>query len=391
MVDLDERLPVAGARAPRPLRTPAASARRFAVVEPAALTRLLPEWAALANRSAADNPFFHPDFAVPAIAHLNRHVAIAAVGGGDGQLAAVAPFTRARLGRIAPAARLWSHKYGPLGTPLIGDGDVAGAVAALIEGLAPAASGTSLVVPDLPLDEPVATALIATALQQNRPVNVVGRHLRAVLDRPPGGAVDLRAALPVRRRKEVGRQLRRLADLGTVTIESETDPEGILPALEDFLALENAGWKGRAGTALIASRATAAFVRSAVASRAASGAARIDALALDGRPIAMLVSFIAGATAFTWKIAYDETCARFSPGAQLMLEAAPRIFAETSVTRIDSCADADHPMIDRLWPGRMVVGTLIVGPPGGSLVHSAGLTLAKAEAMARAGLHRLRR
>jgi len=391
MVDLGERLPDVRTRAVSPVRLSVASTRPFAIVEPAAMARLLPDWAALANRSAVDNPFFHPDFAVPAMAQFGRQVAVASVSGQDGRLAAVAPFTRARLGRLAPAARLWSHKYGPLGTPLIAGGEVAGAVAALIDGLAPAASGASLVVPDLPLDEPAAAAILAEAQKQRRPVAVIDRHERAVLDRRQVGGFDLRAALPVRRRKEFARQFRRLADCGTVTLESATDRDHIRPSLEAFLTLESAGWKGRAGTALASSPATAAFVRSAVASRAASGGARIDMLALDGRPVAMLVSVIAGATAFTWKIAYDETFARFSPGAQLMLEAAPRIFAETSVSRIDSCADAGHPMIDRLWPGRMVVGTLVIGPPGGGLVYRAGVAAAKAEAMARASLKRLRR
>jgi hypothetical protein len=48
-------------------------------------------------------------------------------------------------------------------------------------------------------------------------------------------------------------------------------------------------------------------------------------------------------------------------------------------------------MIDRLWPGRMVVGTLVIGPPGGGLVYRAGVAAAKAEAAARASLKRLRR
>jgi hypothetical protein len=48
-------------------------------------------------------------------------------------------------------------------------------------------------------------------------------------------------------------------------------------------------------------------------------------------------------------------------------------------------------MIDRLWPGRIAVGTLVVGPPGGGLLHRAGVAAAKAEAMARASLKRLRR
>jgi CelD/BcsL family acetyltransferase involved in cellulose biosynthesis len=391
MVDIDERPPVVRSRAARVGRGPETPGTTFAVADSASMGRLLPEWAALADVSTSDNPFFHPGFAVPAMAHLDRAVAIATVRRRDGQLVAAAPFTRERLGRIVPAVRLWSHKYAPLGTPLVADGDVAGVAAALIGGLAPADSGRSVVVPDVPLDDSVVLTLIEAARNRDRPVDVVGRHLRVVLDRPEDGVLDLHAALPTRRRKEIQRQFRRLADLGDVTVETATAPEAIRPAFETFLALENAGWKGRAGTALAASPATAAFVRSAVASRAAASAVRIDSLARDRRPVAMLVTFIAGATAFTWKIAYDEAFARFSPGAHLMLEVAPRIFAETAVRRIDSLADTGHPMIDRLWPGRMSVGTLVIGPPGGSLLHRAGLVAARLEAAARVNVKRLRR
>ena len=390
IVGLGVRLPAAGARAPLATRA-GAPLPRYAVVAPSGLASLRPHWAALADRAVGDNAFFHPDFALAAMAHLGRDVAVAAVAAGDGRLLAAVPFTRARLGRVAPAVRVWSHKYGPLGTPLVDAADPVAAAAALIDGLAPAGSGVAVVIPDLPLDGPVAAALVAAAQRQERPVDILGPRLRAILDRPPGGGVDLRATLPARRRKELGRQFRRLADLGTVTVESATDPRQILPALDEFMTLEAAGWKGRGGTALISSPESAAFVRAAVADRAASGAARIDWIAVGGRPVAMLVSFMSGATAFTWKVAYDETFARFSPGAQLMLEAAARIFAETAVERIDSCADANHPMIDRLWAGRMTVGTMVIGPPDGSLMHRAGLVLANAEAVARAGLKRLRR
>lgn len=389
-VGLGVRLPASGARAPLATRVEAPRPR-YAVVGSSGLASLRPRWAALADRAVGDNAFFHPDFTLAAMAHFGRDVAVATVAAGDGRLLAAVPFTRTRLGRVAPAVRVWSHKYGPLGTPLVEAGDAPAAVAVLIDGLAPAGSGAAVVIPDLPLDQPVAAALVAAARRQNRPVDILGRRHRAILDRPPGGGIDLRATLPARRRKELSRQFRRLADLGTVTVESATDPLRILPALDEFMMLEAAGWKGRGGTALISSPESAAFARAALADRAASGAARIDWIAVGGRPVAMLVSFVSGATAFTWKIAYDETFARFSPGAQLMLEAAARIFAETAVERIDSCADANHPMIDRLWAGRMTVGTLVIGPPGGSLIHRAGLVLANAESVARAGLRRLRR
>ena len=142
--------------------------------------------------------------------------------------------------------------------------------------------------------------------------------------------------------------------------------------------------------ALISSAATREFAREVVSNRADAGAARIDSIDLGGHPIAMVVSFAAGETAWTWKIAYDETFARFSPGAQLMLEAAKAIFSDPTIGHIDSCAAADHPMIDHLWSGRLAIGSLVIGPPGGSAVHRVGLAAARAELAARAAVRRLR-
>jgi hypothetical protein len=104
----------------------------------------------------------------------------------------------------------------------------------------------------------------------------------------------------------------------------------------------------------------------------------------------MLVTLLAGRTAYSWKIAYDETFARFSPGVQLMLEAGRALLADRVVTRIDSCAVADHPMVDHVWKDRLAIGTMIIGPRGGGMIHGAGVTAAKAELSARGLVRRLK-
>jgi CelD/BcsL family acetyltransferase involved in cellulose biosynthesis len=219
---------------------------------------------------------------------------------------------------------------------------------------------------------------------------VLDGHVRAAIDRSISGADDPRALLPVRRRKEFARQMRRLAEVGEVTINAAVEPREVRDRLEAFMLLEAAGWKGKRGSALISTAATRDFARAAVASRADAGAARIDSIDLGGEPIAMVVSFAAGGTAWTWKIAYDETYARFSPGVQLMLETTKAIFSDPTLERIDSCASANHPMVDHLWPGRLAIGSLVIGPPGGSAVHRIGLAAARAELAARAAVRRLR-
>ena len=361
----------------------------FATVPSDAAPDLASEWAGLAARSAGDNVFFHPDFAIPAMQHLARGGVSLATVAQAGVLVAVAPFTRTRLGGIAPAVRLWSHPYAPLAQPLIAAGSVDDAVAALVEGLAPRGAGVSLIVPDLPLDGPIARALLRFAVAGGRPTVVRNMHVRAMLDRPGEGAIDLRSLLPTRRRKEYARQMRRLGEAGRVTIETAVDADEVRARFEEFSAVEAAGWKGRRATALASSPAITEFARAAVSNRADAGAARIHSIRIDGRPIAALVTFLSGTTAYTWKIAYDEAYARFSPGAQLMMEAARSLFSEPSVLRIDSCATADHPMIDRLWPGRLAIGSVVIGPAGTGTVHRLGLAAATIGAAVRDRARRL--
>nr|WP_286198712.1 GNAT family N-acetyltransferase [Mesorhizobium sp. BR1-1-16] len=244
-----------------------------------------------------------------------------------------------------------------------------------------------LIFPDLPLDGVAAQALRRHAESSGRPVRVFGTHHRAVL-RPALLAGGVRAALSAKTRKELGRQLRRLGDLGPLAFSATTGGPDLQPMLEAFLALEQSGWKGARGTALAMKSEALAFVR-AVASAAEPGEMRIDSLAVGDRPAAMLASFRSGGTLVTWKIAHDESLGRFSPGVQVMLEASGAFAADPSLRLVDSLASADHPMIDRLWPDRQAIGTLTIGPRGGGAAFALGVLLAETELRARSELRAL--
>ena len=361
------------------------------IVAAGELDSIAVEWAMLAGRAASANPFFHPEFAIPAIRHLGGgHVAVALVRSpSSGALAGLAPFTRTRLGRIAPAIRLWTHKYAPFGEPLVDANDIDGTLERLVGGLAPEESGTSLIMPEMATQGRVADAIRAIAFRSGRPLGLLGEHHRAMLMRGASPA-DLRIGLSRGKRKELGRQLRRLGEAGPVSFTSDVEPDCVRARLEEFLALEQAGWKGRRGTALASSAVTTALTREALFDLAEAGKARIDSLRVGAHPVAILVSLIGGFAAYTWKIAYDEAYAQFSPGVQLMLEAPGHLFSDRQVTLIDSCATADHPMIDRLWPERRGIATFVLGPPGGSTLHAIGLAAARAELAARANVRQLR-
>lgn len=132
------------------------------------------------------------------------------------------------------------------------------------------------------------------------------------------------------------------------------------PGLPIFLRSRRAG--GRAGPAprRSANDAIRHFVERAVAGLAGEGKARIDRLRIGERTIAATVTLRSGATAWTWKIAYDEAFARFSPGVQLMMDLTDSLLSDQSVARADSCATADHPMIDHLWRERLALADHLV-------------------------------
>lgn len=346
---------------------------------------IIAEWRELAQRGADDNVFAHPGMLLPAVDHLDPGIRIATVRNPDGRLIALAPVDAVRLGRVAPAVRLWVHDFAALGTPLIDAGEMAAGAAAIVDRLP---GDGSLIVPALPLDGRVAAALIEAARTAGRPTAIVGAHRRAVLRR--GDGPDLRAAMPSRRRGGLARQMRRLERTGPVMIEATAEPDRVRARFEEFLALEVRGWKGRSGTALASSVATAAFARDVVFNRSERGTVRIASIRVGERPVAIAVSFVAGATAYAWRIAHDEDFAKASPGAQLLIDLPETLFFDPAVEIIDSCSPAGDRFAASLWPDRMAVGTLVIGPPGGGLIYNAGLAAFRAEIEARAAARRLR-
>jgi CelD/BcsL family acetyltransferase involved in cellulose biosynthesis len=171
-----------------------------------------------------------------------------------------------------------------------------------------------------------------------------------------------------KRRKELRRQRTVLArELGAEP--STSDRAGEAAAVERFLALEDAGWKGRAGTSLISAGADG-FFRQVCANFAATGRLQLLALDAGGRTVAMKCNLVAGDGLFCFKIAHDPALARSSPGVQLELDNLQHFQDHAELAWMDSCADPANQMINRIWPDRRRLCTLLV--PGGGLIGRAG-------------------
>jgi CelD/BcsL family acetyltransferase involved in cellulose biosynthesis len=189
------------------------------------------------------------------------------------------------------------------------------------------------------------------------------RHAAARLLRlrPTGARSDyLERTIGGKKRKELRRQRKRLADEGIVTRSATRDPAAIGQALSDFLKLEAGGWKGRAGTAASADRNVRDFMATAIAALAAEGKASIESLSVGSQPIASTIVLRSGANAWCWKIAYDERFAKASPGVQLVADLTQMLLDDATFAHADSCATADHPMIDHIWRERLPLADRLI-------------------------------
>ena len=183
---------------------------------------------------------------------------------------------------------------------------------------------------------------------------------RAGLDAHRDPDAVLGDALSAKKLKELRRQRHRLEDTGAVSFAVASSPDRVGPALEAFLALEAAGWKGARGTALVQHPGDAAFIREAAPALAARGQFEIVSLIRNGDTLAAGLILRDGGRAFFFKIAMDETQARTSPGVQLTLDLTKHFCADPAVAFADSTADGEHPMIDHIWRERIEIADVFV-------------------------------
>lgn len=241
-----------------------------------------------------------------------------------------------------------------------------------------------LKLPLLPLQGSVFAALEAALAATGGTMTSFERWQRPMLVPEPGDDAEryLRRAFGQGYKKRM-QQHRQLEKAGALAYQRHRGADAIT-ALEEFLTLEAAGWKGRGGTALAGLPDDSAYIRRIVGNFAAVDAISIDLLRLDGIPIAGgLLLDLAGQSHFL-KIAYDEGKARFSPGRALAIEMLRADFAVGRPFRLDSGAGDRVDPSAYPWGERQEMASTVVALAGNSAA------LPKLAAAARLRLRRWR-
>jgi CelD/BcsL family acetyltransferase involved in cellulose biosynthesis len=338
-------------------------------------------WDALALLAAEPNPFFESWYLLPALAAFDPHGNVRLLRFEvDGQFAGLLPIVRPRryYGWPVPHLANWLHANCFLGVPLV----AAGLERAFWKALLAWADDNArlalfLHLSHITLSGPLHAALTDVLAEQGRSAALVHREDRALLASDEAPEAYFGAALSGKKRKELRRQFTRLSELGEARFERTSDLAGLDHWIEQFLALESVGWKGIEGSALATREETTHLFRESLRGAARRGRLERLSLSLDDQPIAMLATFLTPPGAFSFKTAFDERYARYSPGVLLQRENLA-ILGRADIDWTDSCAAAGHPMIDHIWRERRPVGRLSIAI-GGGLRRAAFARLAAAE------------
>lgn len=345
-------------------------------------------WDDLAAHAAEPNIFSESWFLRPALEQFDAmdKVRLFTLWDGD-QLCGLMPLaTLPRYGRWPiPHVQNWLHHNAFLGSPLVRKGYADCFWRELLAGLdTDPGQGLFFHINGLTIGGEVTHALEVICDAQRRRCALVQQTDRALLEHGLTPAAYYEQAVRSKKRKELRRQKNRLAEEGALTFTRDDSSTGLAEWTEEFLALEKRGWKGRNGSALASFPETRALFSEVLAGAAALGKVERLDLRLEGRPLAMLVNFHSPPGSFSFKTAFDEDFARYSPGVLLQIENLA-LLDRADIEWCDSCAAQGHPMIDSIWTGRRSIGrySIAIGGAGRRTIFGAFLKAELARSAAR--------
>ena len=328
------------------------------------------QWRALSERATEPNGYYLPEWELAVQASARGRVGASALCAWNdaGDLTGLMPvISMWRAYRIPLPVWVSADPYGSLCTPLIDRDRVEEAAANLLDN-ARRSGAHALMLRDMSLDGAAMKIFTEVLRRDGITPRVLQSHVRATLDATLDADELLRDALGPKKLKELRRQRNRLAEVGEVHFDVARTPGDVTAAVEVFLNLEASGWKAKRGTALVQHDGDAAFIRRATSALAASGQCEIVSLRAGETPVAAAIVLRHQDRAFYFKLGVDERFSKFSPGVQLTLDLTRHLCTDPTIALVDSTANADHPMINPFWRGRLAIGDVLIPLRRGDVV-----------------------
>lgn len=352
-------------------RAPSAGATHVvAITDVRELATQQAAWTDLVGNAIEPNAFYEPWSLIPLLKAFGDgdwtvlFVHDDAEANEQAALLGVIPLQKSRLRLLPwPIWSLWENPYCFHCVPLLRQGAAARALAAVGQWINRSTDTVPLldwhhVTADGPLREAIGTMIDEngwTATSRDT-------YGRALLARCQDSETYQQEKLSRHQRHELRRQRRRLAELGPLEARVCQPDENVETWIEDFLALEAAGWKGRDGTAISSNPADREWFTRSMRAGFAEGRVGFLGLFLNDRPVALKCNFLCPPGSYAFKIAFDESYPKFSPGVLLEIDNIDWFHAQANLEWMDSCAARDHSMINRIWGNRRQIERLLIAP-----------------------------
>jgi len=332
-------------------------------------------WTRLSEQGTDPNVYYAPWFFLPAAKNLSKKPdwqillvwRIERTLGNVPVLCGFFPFVQQYRRQTGRVWSLWAHDYCFLSNPLIEDGREADVWESVLKYARQAEPRVSAI--DCPLlsgEGLIHQGLLKTVRNNLSTTYQADHYLRATTPYLSDTEELLKQSVAGHHLREFKRLRRKLEGEGQLEYRSLTTTKGVDLWIDWFLELEAAGWKAQAGTAIRQKEADSRFFQEMVRAGLEQERLVMEGLFLNGKPIAMKVNLLAPPAAFAFKIAFDESLGKFSPGIQLELDSLQQFGNHETIKWADSCAAPGHPMIDRIWSERRVIQHLVIATGRGA-------------------------
>lgn len=331
----------------------------------------LAAWERLAEVAIEANVFYEPMLLLPALELLQgrANLEFVLVYASPSDPSRVAPpilcgfFPLRRHGRLHRLpihyVSLWRWDYCYFCCPLVRPEGAIETLQAFLDWLAASdGEGRLLKLAMVPAEGSFHEVLAQTLRERDGSVWTSRRLTRAMFRQDSTWEEYQRTALSRNLRKKFQRQAKSLAERGDIEHRFLSGDDDLDVWLEEFLKLESSGWKGAQGSAMASAPASRQFLVRAAREAFGRGRLFMSALRLARRPLAMHCDFLSQDGCFGFKAGFDEGFAAYSPGVLLDLSILRELHRRTDIAWMDSCADANHSVFNRIFNSRRKLQSL---------------------------------
>jgi len=347
------------------------------------LRHAAPAWDELWQRSHCANPSARAEPLAEWIEHFAPRAALGAVVvHNQGELVAALPL----LGRGPRPLRIGvlpGNCWSSAGTLLVdATADPQPALDCLVRGLQ--RLGWPLLRLDAVLPENLAWRNFGCALERARIAALTRPRCRVDQIDVGGDWSSYLAGRTYNHRRQIRRLTTRAGTDARLCVFDRLPPDELPAWLQCGFAIEDDGWKGRAGTSVLKNPPMFDFYLRQARHFAATGELRLVFLEYRDRPIAFEYGWQGKGTYFPLKVAYDETVRRLSPGQLLRALLVERFLADPEMRQIDFLGPSSRATRDFSTGDYPVVRTLVA-------LHPLGAPLLKAYELLSPVVRRFRR